>query len=115
MSRRLSASVGLFKGDRLLKSGDFNLVRKVEVNLYLLPALAAGLIRGKYDNLLDILVHNRLRQPLLILPDAPLLIGAAALEPFLLEFLGILPDILIDGTDTLQHSMAYCFRLSGHF
>lgn len=58
MSRRLSASVGLFKGDRLLKSGDFKLVQKVEVNLYLLPALAVGLVRGKDDDL----IHNRLRQ-----------------------------------------------------
>ena len=57
-----SASKGRFCDHVFCQHGDLHLVHKVEDNLHLLSALAAGLVRCVNDDLLDILVDNRLRQ-----------------------------------------------------
>lgn len=61
-SRRFSASIGCFCSNCFGNNGNFHIVHEVEINLHFLLSLAAGLVRGEDNNLLDILVHDSLRQ-----------------------------------------------------
>ena len=61
-SRRFSAFIGCFCNDRLGNYGNINFVHEVEVDFYFLLPLAAGLVQCRHNNLLDILIHNRLCQ-----------------------------------------------------
>ena len=56
------ASKGRFCDHGFCQHGDLHLVNKIKDDLHLLSALAARLIRCVDDDLLDILVDNRLRQ-----------------------------------------------------
>ena len=61
-SRRFSASIGCFCSNRFGNNGNFYIVHEVEVNLNFLRPLAAGLVRRKDNDLLDILVDDSLCQ-----------------------------------------------------
>ena len=61
-SRRFSAFIGCLCDNRLGNTGNIHIVHKVEKNLHFLLALAAGLVRGIDNDLLDILVHDGLCQ-----------------------------------------------------
>lgn len=61
-SRRFSAFIGCLCDNRLGNNGNIHIVHKVEKNLHFLLALAAGLVRGIDNDLLDILVHDGLCQ-----------------------------------------------------
>lgn len=61
-SRRFSAFIGCLCDDRLGNNGNIHIVHEIEENLHFLLALAAGLVRGIDNDLLDILVHNGLCQ-----------------------------------------------------
>ncbi len=58
MSRRLSASIGGLRYNRFDDFRYFNFLQEVENNFDLLRPLAAGLVRGVDDDLLDKLVHD---------------------------------------------------------
>ena len=61
-SRRFSVFIGCLRDDRLGNNGNIYIVHEVEENLHFLLALAAGLVRGIDNDLLDILVHDGLCQ-----------------------------------------------------
>ena len=58
MSRRLSASIGGLRNYRFADFRYFNFLQEVENDFDLLRPLAAGLVWGIDDDLLDELVHN---------------------------------------------------------
>ena len=62
MSRRLSASIGSLRNYRFADFRYFYFLQEVENDFDLLRPLAAGLVRGVDDDLLDELVHNGRRQ-----------------------------------------------------
>ena len=58
MSRRLSASIGSFSNNRFADFRYFHFLQEVENDFDLLRPLAAGLVRGIDDDLLDKLIHD---------------------------------------------------------
>lgn len=50
------------RDDRFGNNGNIHIIHEVEENLHFLLALAAGLVRGTDDDLLDLLVHDGLSQ-----------------------------------------------------